>query len=75
MLAEMAECSKGRQEDSRILTMSCKCAVKAGDKLTFPEMDKIMADLLKTSNPHTCPHGRPITYSLDKETLFRKFNR
>ncbi len=75
MLTEMAECAKGRQEDSRILTMSCKCAVKAGEKLTFPEMDRIMADLLKTSNPHTCPHGRPITYSLDKETLFRKFNR
>ncbi|QAR32886.1 DNA mismatch repair endonuclease MutL [Geovibrio thiophilus] len=75
MLSEMVECSKGRQEDSRILTMSCKCAVKAGDKLTFPEMDRIMADLLQTSNPHTCPHGRPITYSIDKETLFRKFNR
>lgn len=75
MLAEMTDSVKSRQEDSRILSMSCKCAVKAGDKLTLPEMDRIMADLLKTSNPHTCPHGRPITYSLDKESLFRKFNR
>lgn len=75
MLAEMTDSVKSRQEDSKILTMSCKCAVKAGDKLTLPEMDRIMADLLKTSNPHTCPHGRPITFSLDKETLFRKFHR
>ena len=75
MLSEMVECSKAKREDSRILSMSCKCSVKAGEKLTLPEMDKIVSDLFKTSNPHTCPHGRPITFAIDKETLFRKFNR
>jgi DNA mismatch repair protein MutL len=75
MLDEMAETSRSKQEDSRILTMSCKCAVKAGEKLTLPEMDRIVSELLQTSNPHTCPHGRPITFPMDRETLFRKFGR
>lgn len=45
-------------------TMACKAAVKAGDPLTPAEWNSLIAQLLKTKNPFTCPHGRPIVVRL-----------
>ncbi|WP_022849696.1 DNA mismatch repair endonuclease MutL [Limisalsivibrio acetivorans] len=75
MLAEMNDDTPGHDADARVLTMSCKCAVKAGEKLTPAEMDKIVTELLQTSNPSTCPHGRPIMFNMEKDFFFRKFGR
>jgi len=57
------------------ITSSCKMAVKAGDPLSLPEMEKLMVDLATTENPYLCPHGRPITVTLSKDALFRMFKR
>ena len=54
---------------------SCKMAVKAGDPLTHAEMEKLIIDLATTENPYLCPHGRPITVTLGKGELLRKFGR
>lgn len=54
---------------------SCKMAIKAGDPLSIPEMEKLIADLAETENPYLCPHGRPITVTLGLEDLLRKFGR
>lgn len=54
---------------------SCKMAIKAGDPLSVPEMEKLIADLAETENPYLCPHGRPITVTLGLEDLLRKFGR
>ena len=45
-------------------TMACKAAIKAGDPLTPPEWNSLLEQLLKTENPFTCPHGRPIVLRL-----------
>ncbi len=45
-------------------TMACKAAVKAGDPLTPAEWNSLLDQLLKTDNPFTCPHGRPIVLRL-----------
>ncbi|MCW3061230.1 MAG: mismatch repair protein MutL [Capsulimonas sp.] len=58
-----------------LITASCKMAVKAGDPLTFEEMNALVADLLKSDNPYTCPHGRPIIVELANSDLDRKFGR
>jgi DNA mismatch repair protein MutL len=58
-----------------LITASCKMAVKAGDPLSFEEMDALVADLLKSDNPYTCPHGRPIIVELSNSDLDRKFGR
>ena len=58
-----------------LITASCKMAVKAGDPLSFEEMDALIADLLKSENPYTCPHGRPIIVELANGDLDRKFGR
>ncbi|MCB4204209.1 DNA mismatch repair endonuclease MutL [Deferribacterales bacterium Es71-Z0220] len=61
--------------DSLSLTMACKTAIKAGEKLTDYEMSKIVKDLFETKNPYTCPHGRPIVYKMSKEEIYKKFHR
>jgi DNA mismatch repair protein MutL len=57
------------------ITCACKMAVKSGDALSHAEMEKLIADLSKTENPYLCPHGRPITVTLSRDDLFRKFKR
>lgn len=57
------------------ITTSCRMAVKAGDVLSIPEMEKLIVDLAATENPYMCPHGRPITITLTLDELLRKFKR
>lgn len=57
------------------ITCSCKMAIKAGDRLTHAEMEKLLQDLAQTENPYLCPHGRPITIVLKRGDLLRKFKR
>jgi len=58
-----------------LITASCKMAVKAGDPLTFDEMQALVADLFKSENPYTCPHGRPIILEMSNGEIDRKFGR
>jgi DNA mismatch repair protein MutL len=57
------------------ITTACRMAVKAGDPLSIPEMEKLIRDLAETENPYLCPHGRPITITLTSDELLRKFKR
>ncbi len=57
------------------ITSACKMAVKAGDPLQLPEMEKLIQDLARTENPYLCPHGRPITLTLSWGELERRFKR
>lgn len=58
------------REEAAIL-MSCKAAIKANRHLRQDEMFALLESLRKSSNPFTCPHGRPIlvhfsTYAIEK---------
>lgn len=75
ILKDMADLKKSKTEDYKIVSMACKAAVKAGERLTMPEMQNIVDELFECSNPHTCPHGRPIIFTLSEEYFFRKFGR
>jgi len=69
---------KGKVESVRervLTTASCRMAVKAGDRLDLPEMERLIEDLARTENPYMCPHGRPITLTLSWEELMRRFKR
>lgn len=60
----------------RLLTVaSCKMAVKAGQELTHEEMKHIAEQLMKQEYNRTCPHGRPIFYSISQELLNSWFKR
>ena len=54
---------------------ACKMAVKAGDLLSIAEMQKLIEDLALTENPYLCPHGRPITVTLDGHAILKLFKR
>ncbi|MDG4655986.1 DNA mismatch repair endonuclease MutL [Ectobacillus antri] len=61
--------SKLREEAA--IMMSCKASIKANQHLKNEEIFALLEDLRKTTNPYTCPHGRPIvihysTYELEK---------
>jgi DNA mismatch repair protein MutL len=55
--------------------MACKAAVKAGDPLTQPEIEALLArrDLVERSS--NCPHGRPTTLRLSLRDLEKQFKR
>jgi DNA mismatch repair protein MutL len=53
----------------------CRAAIKAGDKMSAPEMQSLIDQLFATSNPYTCPHGRPIIIKLSLDELDRRFGR
>ncbi|QEK12175.1 DNA mismatch repair endonuclease MutL [Crassaminicella thermophila] len=59
----------------QIISMACKQAIKAKDKLDFVEIKELMKQLAKLENPFTCPHGRPIIVSMTKYEIERKFKR
>jgi DNA mismatch repair protein MutL len=61
---------KQLREKAAIL-MSCKRSIKANQHLRDDEIFALLEALRKTTDPFTCPHGRPIiihfsTYELEK---------
>ncbi len=59
----------------KIASMSCKAAVKGGNRLSFEEMKELMNKLMKLDNPYHCPHGRPVFIEITKTELEKKFKR
>lgn len=55
--------------------MACKAAVKAGDILSLAQVEQLLADLAKTPQRFTCPHGRPTGWLLSLNEIERKFKR
>jgi len=79
IIEEMVEKSSSRRlllpAEEVLITASCKMAVKAGDPLSFEEMQVLVEDLMRCENPYTCPHGRPILIELANGEIDRKFGR
>lgn len=71
--------STGRQTPDiiteKVASMSCKAAVKGNDKLTLPEINKLIDELLSLDNPYNCPHGRPTIISMSKYEIEKRFKR
>lgn len=59
----------------RIATMACKAAIKANQKMTVREAEELLKECEKLHNPYTCPHGRPVLFSMSKKEIEKKFNR
>jgi DNA mismatch repair protein MutL len=73
--------AEGRQPDQRDLVdqllhmISCKAAVKAGDKLTPEEINDLLEHRQYCQDSHHCPHGRPTALVFSREELDRRFKR
>ena len=61
--------------DSLLHMISCKAAIKAGDRLTSEEIRTLVERRQSVQDSHHCPHGRPTTLVFSREELDKMFGR
>ncbi len=61
--------------DELLHMMSCKAAIKAGDRLTHEEIIALLEQRHLVQDTHHCPHGRPTALVLTREELDKQFKR
>jgi DNA mismatch repair protein MutL len=62
--------------EEKLIARVCKqAAIKAGQVLSFEEMQSLTRQLEACHSPHTCPHGRPTMLTLTAEQLAKQFGR
>jgi DNA mismatch repair protein MutL len=64
-----------RLGEEMIAKTVCRHAVKANDLLRYPEVEKLIRDLLECDLPYCCPHGRPTMIQISLAELEKKFGR
>jgi DNA mismatch repair protein MutL len=74
-LLEMKKVDVKKLREEAAIMMSCKASIKANHHLRQDEIQALLNDLRNSSDPFTCPHGRPIiihysTYEMEK--LFKR---
>ncbi|REK05461.1 MAG: DNA mismatch repair endonuclease MutL [Planctomycetota bacterium] len=73
--------SGGKQPDRRDMVdsllhmISCKAAIKAGDRLTPDEVAALVEQRHLAHDTHHCPHGRPTALFFSRDELDRQFMR
>jgi DNA mismatch repair protein MutL len=59
-----------------VLNMAaCKAAIKAGQKLSDNEIEKLLADRETVERASRCPHGRPTVIKFSVSDLEKQFKR
>ncbi|MBM7540647.1 DNA mismatch repair endonuclease MutL [Amphibacillus cookii] len=62
------------REESAIL-MACKRSIKANHYLNYDDMFQLLESLRETTDPFTCPHGRPIIINFSNYDIEKMFKR
>jgi len=67
---------KGKETIHALLvTLACHSAVRGNFMLKREEIDKLVEDLIPFHSSTTCPHGRPIFFSIPLDELKKQFKR
>ena len=61
--------------DNLAKSLACKKSIKANEYHSSIEIEYLLEELAKTTNPFTCPHGRPVIVSVTKEEIEKWFKR
>jgi DNA mismatch repair protein MutL len=64
-----------RIREKVIASLACQSAIKVHRPLSGQEMSQLVAELLESSNPFACPHGRPIIVDIRHLDIERHFHR
>src|SRR5690625_4083555 len=70
---EQVNIEKIREEVA--ILMACKRSIKANHYLSESEMITLLDDLRKSTDPFTCPHGRPVIIHFTNYEIERMFKR
>lgn len=62
-------------EDKIVMRVCKQAAVKAGQVLSYEQMQGIIRQLERCQSPLTCPHGRPTMIHMSNDRLAREFGR
>ena len=57
------------------VAIACRTAIRNGTALDLPAIQSLLDQWQLTTNPHTCPHGRPIYLVLEESSLAKFFRR
>lgn len=62
--------------EAQIILRVCKAAaIKAGQTLSYDEMQSLLRQLERCASPRTCPHGRPTLIHMSADQLAKEFGR
>jgi DNA mismatch repair protein MutL len=75
LLCESKEPDRRDMLDELLHMISCKAAIKAGDRLSGAEVAALVEQRQAYADSHHCPHGRPTSLVLTREELDRQFMR
>lgn len=67
--------SKEKFNEKVAITLACKMSIKANTHIELETMRMLLDKLSKTTNPYTCPHGRPTIISFTSYDLQKMFKR
>jgi DNA mismatch repair protein MutL len=56
-------------------SLACQAAIKVHRPLGGDEMARLVAELLRSSNPFACPHGRPVIVDIKHLDIEKHFHR
>ena len=74
-LADDESTDSERVLEDLLQMMACKAAVKAGQPLSGPEIQALLARADELEKSSSCPHGRPTVLKLTLKDLEKQFKR
>ena len=75
LMGESVQLDQRDLVDELLHMISCKAAVKAGDRLTPEEIEALLEHRELCQDAHHCPHGRPTSLVFSRDELDRRFKR
>jgi DNA mismatch repair protein MutL len=76
---ELAECGEttalAARLDAVLARLACHGSIRAGRRMTAPEMDALLRQMEATPRAATCSHGRPTFLKLSRAEIERLFGR
>ena len=61
--------------DDLLHSVACKAAIKAHDRTSMPEMADLVRVIRQDRDVRFCPHGRPVSITMTKSEIERRFGR